>query len=197
MKKIIHQFTMTDIIFFVNALTREFLRSGKSRSEKAESCDRIVRTAAAKFREHGVDRIGVADLMREADLTHGGFYRHFASRDDLVDETIERALSEGGKALESAMGRPIDRQVPLGVLIDGYLNSQRRDDLASSCAERLWRRMSHTAAKGRAKPIPGEAIVTKVADIVKSCPRVITQIYSAKIVESKEGRLAHITLPKN
>jgi AcrR family transcriptional regulator len=108
MTKIIHQFTMTDIIFFVNALTREFLQMGKSKSEKAESCDRIVRTAAAKFREHGVDRIGVADQVREADLTHDDFYRHFASRDDLVAEAIERALSEGGKALESAIGRPID-----------------------------------------------------------------------------------------
>ena len=57
---------------------------GHSQAEKVESHDRIVQVAATRFRESGVSGIGVADLMRNAGLTHGGFYRHFASPDELV-----------------------------------------------------------------------------------------------------------------
>jgi TetR/AcrR family transcriptional regulator, transcriptional repressor for nem operon len=106
----------------------------KSKAEKADSHDRIVRVAAARFRECGIDGIGVADLMKEADLTHGGFYRHFASRDDLVAEAVERALHEGGAAMTTALGSQADRQVVFGALIDAYLSTQHRDALASSCA---------------------------------------------------------------
>src|ERR1700704_2291561 len=53
---------------------------GHSKAAKEKSHQRIVKTAAARFRERGVDGIGVAELMKEADLTHGGFYGHFDSR---------------------------------------------------------------------------------------------------------------------
>jgi TetR/AcrR family transcriptional repressor of nem operon len=64
--------------------------------------------AAARFRESGVGGIGVADLMKDAGLTHGGFYRHFAWHDELVAEAIERALSEGARAV-AAMAKVADR----------------------------------------------------------------------------------------
>src|SRR5271156_5229779 len=72
---------------------------GTSQADKAVSHRRIVTAAAARIRRAGVDGLSVADLMREAGLTHGGFYRHFGSRDDLVAEAIERALHEGGQAV--------------------------------------------------------------------------------------------------
>ena len=74
---------------------------GHSQEDKAGSHDRIVRAAAARFRESGVDGIGVADLMKNAGLTHGGFYRHFASRDELVAEAVERALQDGGRVVDA------------------------------------------------------------------------------------------------
>jgi TetR/AcrR family transcriptional repressor of nem operon len=64
---------------------------GSSQADKAASHERIVKAAAARIRRDGVEGVGVADLMREAGLTHGGFYRHFGSRDELVDESIVRA----------------------------------------------------------------------------------------------------------
>jgi AcrR family transcriptional regulator len=76
-----------------------------------QSHDRIVQVAAMRFRENGVEGVGVADLMKDAGLTHGGFYRHFASRDELVAEAIERALSEGPRAVAAvaqAQDRPLD-----------------------------------------------------------------------------------------
>src|SRR6476659_5762882 len=67
---------------------------GHSREDKARSHERIVEIAAARLRESGTAGPGVAELMKEAGLTHGGFYKHFGSRDDLVAEAVERALRD-------------------------------------------------------------------------------------------------------
>jgi len=104
---------------------------GHSKADKDESHDRIVQVAAARFRETGVDGVGVADLMKEAGLTHGGFYRHFDSRDELVAEAIERALQDGGRAVEAVTN---SKQSPLTALVDAYLSTAHRDGLATSCA---------------------------------------------------------------
>ncbi len=74
---------------------------GTSQVDKEKHHDRIVTIAAARVRERGLDGIGVADLMKEAGLTHGGFYRHFGSREDLIDEAVEHALGEGTKRVSS------------------------------------------------------------------------------------------------
>ena len=104
---------------------------GHSKADKAESHDRILQVAAARFRESGVDGIGVADLMKDAGLTHGGFYRHFASRDELVAEAIERALREGAGAVAAVANV---KEASLAALVDCYLSTAHRDDLATSCA---------------------------------------------------------------
>jgi len=104
---------------------------GHSQSDKAESHDRIVQAAATRVRESGVAGVGVADLMKEAGLTHGGFYRHFASREDLVAEAIERALQDGARAIEAVAKRNDPR---LATVVDGYLSTAHRDGLAASCA---------------------------------------------------------------
>src|ERR1700730_6835514 len=75
---------------------------GSSQADKAASHERIVKAAAARIRCDGVEGVGVTDLMREAGLTHGGFYRHFGSRDDLVAEAVEAALAHGSKRAEAA-----------------------------------------------------------------------------------------------
>jgi TetR/AcrR family transcriptional repressor of nem operon len=107
---------------------------GHSRAEKAESHERIVQVASTLFRELGVEGIGVADLMKEAGLTHGGFYRHFESRDELVAEAVERALADGGKVVVAIGASPLSRKAVVTALVDGYLSLAHRDNIASSCA---------------------------------------------------------------
>lgn len=126
---------MMTIILIVNQQPSEFFPSmGHSRATKAESHARIVKTAAARFREAGVEGVGVADLMKASGLTHGGFYRHFGSRDELVAEAVELALSDGGSAVEAIAASKAPRAQVVGALIDAYLGTAHRDSLATSCA---------------------------------------------------------------
>jgi TetR/AcrR family transcriptional regulator, transcriptional repressor for nem operon len=121
---------MTTIIYGVNAL-RGAKSMGHSRASKREHHQEIVGVAASRFREEGVDKVGVSDLMRDAGLTHGGFYRHFQSRDELVAEAIERALHDGGQAMAAVAESP---HAPLAAVIDAYLSITHRDNLGTSCA---------------------------------------------------------------
>ncbi|MDB5407341.1 MAG: transcriptional regulator [Rhodospirillales bacterium] len=99
---------------------------GRSRAEKAATHARIVEVAARRFRETGLDGIGVADLMQEAGLTVGGFYKHFASRDDLVVEALMAAFEEID-ALES-------RTTSYAQLVGDYLSEAHRDAPGTGCA---------------------------------------------------------------
>jgi TetR/AcrR family transcriptional repressor of nem operon len=104
---------------------------GHSKATKAGSHDRIVQAAASRVREKGVEGICVASLMKDAGLTHGGFYRHFASRAELVAEAIERALHEGAETVAAVANTTV---CPVAALVDGYLSTAHRDELATSCA---------------------------------------------------------------
>jgi TetR/AcrR family transcriptional regulator, transcriptional repressor for nem operon len=103
----------------------------RSREDKAASHDRIVATAAARIRESGTEQPGVAEIMRAAGLTHGGFYKHFGSRDELIVEAVEHAMSENESRLHELMAAADD---PLAAFADAYLSVGHRDDPATGCA---------------------------------------------------------------
>ena len=63
-----------------------------TREKAAENRERIVDTASRLFREKGFDGVGLDAIMKDAGLTHGGFYGHFGSKDDLAAEAVTRAL---------------------------------------------------------------------------------------------------------
>ena len=105
---------------------------GSSQADKAASHERIVKTASRRMRRGGIDSVSVAELMNEAGLTHGGFYRHFGSRDDLVAEAIDTALVQGSERIQAAakLGGP----PALAAIIDGYLSPLHRDKPETGCA---------------------------------------------------------------
>src|SRR5215468_6222527 len=82
----------------------------KSRSEAAKTRERIVTAAAAEFRQHGIAATGLADLMKAAGLTHGGFYRHFASKDQLVAEACSAAVATMNERVASSASRERGRK---------------------------------------------------------------------------------------
>lgn len=103
---------------------------GHSRDDKADSHERIVKAAAGQIREHGIDSPGVAEVMRAAGLTHGGFYKHFADREQLIHEAIEHALRENE---EEAARVVSDADDPLAAFADWYVSTAHRDDPANGC----------------------------------------------------------------
>lgn len=98
---------------------------GHSQAEKAQTHARIVEIASQRFRESGIDGVSLADLMKEAGLTHGGFYRHFDSRDALVAEAVGHALTQSNGRLGG---------VTLAALIDYYLGPAHCANVADGCA---------------------------------------------------------------
>ena len=83
------------------------------------------------MRESGTDGPGVAEIMKAAGLTHGGFYKHFGSRDDLVAEAVEAAIAEGEVGYREATAGAAD---PLAAFVDWYLSDSHRDNPGSGCA---------------------------------------------------------------
>ena len=105
---------------------------GHSRAEKAKTHKRIVSIASRKFREQGLAGVGIAELMKEAGLTVGGFYKHFDSRDDLVAEAVSSAFGGWKRRVDAAAsGGP---PVSLAKLIDSYLDVAHRDNPGTGCA---------------------------------------------------------------
>ena len=102
-----------------------------SREKALENREQIIETAARLLREHGFDGIGVADIMKAAGLTHGGFYRNFASKDDLAVKATERAIADTTALLKDGLAQqPKD---PFRELIERYVSSAHRDDPGSGC----------------------------------------------------------------
>ena len=103
-----------------------------SKAEKAKTHDRIVAIAAKRFRENGLDGVGIADLMKEAGLTVGGFYKHFKSRDELVAEAVGSALGTWQRQVAAAAsGGP---PVTYGSLVSEYLSEAHRKHPGTGCA---------------------------------------------------------------
>ena len=104
---------------------------GHSRAEKATSHRRILHVAARRFRERGFDGLSLDDLMLEAGLTHGGFYKHFASRDALVCEATSHAFAEAKVRLEKDLANASD--TGLAAYLEVYLTEKHRDDIGEGC----------------------------------------------------------------
>jgi TetR/AcrR family transcriptional repressor of nem operon len=100
--------------------------------DKAGSHERIVRAAAEAIRRDGADRISVAALMEQAGLTHGGFYRHFSSREDLIDAATAEALADGSRLTATEGSSPPPDA--LRAIVDAYLSPAHRGHPESGCA---------------------------------------------------------------
>lgn len=102
-----------------------------SREQAAQNRERIIERAAQLFRERGFEGIGVADLMKEAGLTHGGFYGHFESKDDLIAEASARALTRSLALWRKLAERASGDQ--LSAIAGAYLASSHRDNPGAGC----------------------------------------------------------------
>ena len=104
-----------------------------SKEHKQETHDRIVRKASVRLREKGAHGIGVADLMKEAGLTHGGFYAHFDSRDALVIEAFNYAMDRSTEHWRK-MAEQTPPEKRFAAIVESYLTTLHRDDPGHGCA---------------------------------------------------------------
>jgi TetR/AcrR family transcriptional repressor of nem operon len=143
-----------------------------SKEHKRETHDRIVRKASVRLRQKGAHGIGVADLMKEAGLTHGGFYAHFDSREALVIEAFNHAMD---RSIESwrKMADEMPREKRLSSIVDSYLNEAHRDDPGRGCAvPALGAEIARESPKTRkAFAAKLDQLIDVIADQVPNVPR--------------------------
>jgi TetR/AcrR family transcriptional regulator, transcriptional repressor for nem operon len=133
----------------------------KSKEAAAETKARIIRKASKEFNQHGIADTGLADVMKSAGLTQGGFYKHFQSKDDLVAEAFERGLEKSFQAIEHSAD-----EGAIAELINAYLSPGHRDDFDNACplptlGTELWR------AGGKARQKASEGVLRFVSLVGK------------------------------
>jgi len=102
-----------------------------SREKAAENRERILAVAGTLFREKGFDGIGLSEIMKGAGLTHGGFYGHFASKEDLAAEASRAALGRSARRWRQVVEQS---ERPLAAITDHYLSVVQRDAPGGACA---------------------------------------------------------------
>lgn len=100
-----------------------------SQDHKAQTHERIIKEAAARFRRDGIGATGLQPLMKALGLTHGGFYSHFASKDELV----EKALQAAGTELDAHCAKLFAEDRPLEAFIDSYLSEWHQTTPHEGC----------------------------------------------------------------
>jgi TetR/AcrR family transcriptional repressor of nem operon len=103
-----------------------------SREQAAANRERIIETAGELFRSKGFSGIGVADIMKAAELTHGGFYGHFASKDDLIAQASRRSMQRAAQNWKKVVAE--SGSDAFASLLTRYLSPRHRDDPGQGCA---------------------------------------------------------------
>ena len=106
--------------------------AGTRANSKRESLDKILDAAARRIREEGLDGAAIVPVMRDAGLTHGAFYSHFSSKDDLASAAFGRAIATGRRHWIRPM-RGESWSARLTGLARRYLTTAHRDDMSTSC----------------------------------------------------------------
>ena len=143
-----------------------------SKEHKQETHARIVRKASVRLREKGAHGIGVADLMKEAGLTHGGFYAHFDSREALVIEAFGYAMDRSVEHWRKvAAETPPEKR--LSTIVDSYVSTVHRDDPGRGCAvPTLGAEIARESAKTRkAFAAKLDQLIDVMADQIPDVPR--------------------------
>ncbi|MBK8018633.1 MAG: TetR/AcrR family transcriptional regulator [Betaproteobacteria bacterium] len=158
---------------------------------RVQTRERIVREAAAEIRKHGPDRIGVASLMSKAGLTHGGFYAHFKSKDDLVAEAITYMFDDRYAAFLQRM-QDVEPAQGLAAYVDGYLTVRHRDQPQNGCPLPCLTgdlaRMSAAACKRFDEGT--RRLTNSIADALRAMERPCPEVLAASMLSEMVGAMA-------
>lgn len=104
---------------------------GFSKAQKEKHRDQILTNAGEQLRSGGFEAINVVSLMKSVGLTHGGFYGHFDNKEDLLDQALERALSDGRLTEKMAAAQ---KKQTFARYVSSYVSPKHRDLHGSGCA---------------------------------------------------------------
>ena len=161
-----------------------------SREHKLETHARIVKKASVRLREKGAHGIGVADLMKEAGLTHGGFYAHFDSREALVIEAFAYAMERSTERWRKLAERTAPEK-RLATIVESYLTPAHRDDPGHGCAvPTLGAEIARESPKTRkAFAAKLEQMIDMMADQVPELPRKVARQQAIAALSTMAGAL--------
>lgn len=105
-----------------------------SRQQKELNRERIVAAASQGFKTRGIDGMSIDELMKSAGMTHGGFYNHFASKEDLAREVLNQGFTASLGVVDDLIGaHPRSSRAALNAIVDGYLSTDHRDHPEDGC----------------------------------------------------------------
>ena len=161
------------------------------RDHKERTRQKVLDEAAAAIREVGPDRIGVAGLMAEVGLTHGGFYAHFKSKDALVAEAITEMFEQGYQVFLSSTS-DLDSAAGLARFVDGYLSTRHRDEPDHGCPmPSLSGDVARLPAASRKRFAAGATRLTNsIAELLESLRKPNARDLAASIVAEMVGAMA-------
>ena len=154
-------------------------------TRKEETHERIVQAAARAIRRHGYAGVGVAEVMKEAGLTHGGFYAHFKSRDDLLVEALARAGSDSGANIaRAAQARRARGVSAFRAFVDSYLSEVHLQSLETGCPVAAlgsdMARQSGGVRQASAQRV--ERLIGTVRDTLPGAPRATASVIAGTLV---------------
>jgi len=154
-------------------------------TRKEETHERIVQAAARAIRRHGYAGVGVAEVMKEAGLTHGGFYAHFKSRDDLLVEALARAGSDSGANIaRAAQARRARGISAFRAFVDSYLSEVHLQSLETGCPVAAlgsdMARQSGGVRQASAQRV--ERLIGTVRDTLPGAPRATASVIAGTLV---------------
>jgi TetR/AcrR family transcriptional repressor of nem operon len=158
---------------------------------KQRTREKVLKAATKEIRAHGPHRLGVAAVMSGAGLTHGGFYAHFSSKDDLIGAAINEMFNEGRARFElETEGYPTAEG--LSRYIDFYLSSKHRDATTLGCPIPVLaadaRRLSESAREHFARGVEG--LASRLAEQLKSLGRRDAQAEAHSVLNELVGALS-------
>jgi TetR/AcrR family transcriptional repressor of nem operon len=161
--------------------------SRRPNSSKEETHERIIDVAARAIRRYGYGGVGVADVMKEAGLTHGGFYAHFDSRDDLLVEALERAGRESSEAVARAAAQRAGKGIgPFRSFVEAYLADEHLASLEIGCpVAALGCEMPRQSESVRAASAVGvQRLIAGVRAMLPEAPRGAASVVAGTLVGS-------------
>ena len=169
-----------------------------SREHKLETHARIVKKASVRLREKGAHGIGVADLMKDAGLTHGGFYAHFDSREALVIEAFAHAMDRGNERWRK-LAEQTAPEKRLAAIVESYLTTAHRDDPGHGCAiptlgAEIARESPRTRKAFAAKL---ERMIDMLADQIPEVPRKAARKQAMAAIATMMGTLVMARIAGN